>query len=88
MLTIAEWHELFKIVFLVFGLTLVAFAIFAKWLEFTYKKEQKKTRKVHKAKVNRNTTIVYDLGDTSKMTLYEIKQMRNLMERELRANVQ
>ena len=84
MLTIAEWHELFKIVFLVFGATLVAFAIFAKWLEFTYKKAHKKTRRVQKA---RRTTIVYDLGDTSKMTLYEIKQLRNLMERELRANV-
>ena len=84
MLTIAEWHELFKIVFAVFGATLVAFAIFAKWLEFTYKKAHKKTRKVQKA---RKTTIVYDLGDTKNMTLYEIKQMRNLMERELRANV-
>lgn len=50
MLTIPEWHELFKIVFLVFGATLVAFAIFAKWLEFTYKKAHKKTRKVQKAK--------------------------------------
>lgn len=84
MLTIPEWHELFKIVFLVFGATLVAFAMFAKWLEFTYKKAHKKTRKVQKA---RKTTIVYDLGDTRNMTLYEIKQMRNMMERELRANV-
>ena len=84
MLTIAEWHELFKIVFLLFAATLVVFGIFAKWLEFTYKKAHKKTRKVQKAK---KTTIVYDLGDTSKMTLYEIKQLRNLMEKELRANV-
>ena len=83
MITIAEWHELFKIVFLLFGATLVAFAIFAKWLEFTYKKAHKKTRKVQKA---RRTTIVYDLGDTKNMTLYEIKQLRNLMEKELRAN--
>lgn len=86
-MSIAEWHELFKIVFLVFGATLVAFAIFAKWLEFTYKKAHKKTRKVHKAKINRNTTIVYDLGDTSKMTLYEIKQMKENMRKELLANV-
>ena len=84
MLSIAEWHELFKIIFAVFGATLVAFAIFAKWLEFTYKKEQKKTRKVQKAK---KTTIVYDLGDTSKMTLYEIKQMKENMRKELIANV-
>lgn len=84
MLTIPEWHELFKIIFAVFGATLVAFAIFAKWLEFTYKKEQKKTRKVQKAK---KTTIVYDLGDTSKMTLYEIKQLKEMMRKELRANV-
>lgn len=83
-MSIAEWHELFKIVFLVFGATLVAFAIFAKWLEFTYKKAHKKAKRVQRA---RKTTIVYDLGDTSKMTLYEIKQLRNLMERELRANV-
>ena len=83
MLTIAEWHELFKIVFLLFGATLVAFAMFAKWLEFTYKKAHKKTRKLQKAK---KTTIVYDLGDTKNMTLYEIKQMRNMMEMELRAN--
>ena len=83
-MSIPEWHELFKIIFAVFGATLVAFGIFAKWLEFTYKKAHKKTRKVQRA---RRTTIVYDLGDTSKMTLYEIKQMRNLMERELRANV-
>lgn len=84
MITIPEWHEIFKVIFIIFGLTLVAFGIFAKWLEFTYKKVHKKTRKVQKA---RKTTIVYDLGDTSKMTLYEIKQLRNLMERELRANV-
>ena len=83
MITIAEWHELFKIVFLLFGATLVAFAIFAKWLEFTYKKAHKKAKKVQKA---RRTTIVYDLGDTKNMTLYEIKQLRNLMEKELRAN--
>lgn len=85
MLTIPEWHELFKIIFAVFGATLVAFAIFAKWLEFTYKKAHKKAKRVQRAK---KTTIVYDLGDTRNMTLYEIKQMRNLMERELRANVQ
>ena len=84
MLTIAEWHELFKIVFLVFGATLVAFAIFAKWLEFTYKKAHKKAKRVQKA---RKTTIVYDLGDTSKMTLYEIKQMKENMRKELIANV-
>ena len=84
MLTITEWHELFKIVFAVFGATLVAFAIFAKWLEFTYKKAHKKTRKIQKTK---KTTIVYDLGDTSKMTLYEIKQMKENMRKELIANV-
>lgn len=84
MLSISEWHEIFKVIFIIFGLTLVAFGIFAKWLEFTYKKAHKKTRKVQKAK---KTTIVYDLGDTRNMTLYEIKQLRNLMERELRANV-
>lgn len=84
MLTIPEWHELFKLVFLVFGATLVLMGIFAKWLEFTYKKAHKKTRRVQRT---RRTTIVYDLGDTSKMTLYEIKKMRNMMERELRANV-
>ena len=84
MLTIAEWHELFKIIFAVFGATLVLMGIFAKWLEFTYKKAHKKAKRVQRA---RRTTIVYDLGDTRNMTLYEIKQMRNLMERELRANV-
>ena len=83
-MSIAEWHELFKIVFLVFGATLVAFGMFAKWLEFTYKKAHKKTRKVQRA---RRTTIVYDLGDTSKMTLYEIKQMKENMRKELIANV-
>ena len=84
MLTIAEWHELFKIVFLVFLATLVVFGIFAKWLEFTYKKAHKKTRRVQKA---RKTTIVYDLGDTRNMTLYEIKQMKENMRKELIANV-
>ena len=83
MLTIPEWHELFKIVFAVFGTTLVAFGIFAKWLEFTYKKAHKKTRKVQKAS---RTTIVYDLGDTKNMTLYEIKQMKENMRKELIAN--
>lgn len=83
MITIPEWHEIFKIVFLVFLATLVVFGIFAKWLEFTYKKAHKKAKRVQRA---RGTTIVYDLGDTRNMTLYEIKQMRNLMERELRAN--
>ena len=84
MLTIAEWHELFKIVFLVFGATLVAFGIFAKWLEFTYKKAHKKAKRVQRA---RRTTIVYDLGDTRNMTLYEIKQMKESMRKELIANV-
>ena len=84
MITIPEWHELFKIIFAVFGATLVAFAIFAKWLEFTYKKAHRKTKKVQKA---RRTTIVYDLGDTRKMTLYEIKQMKESMRKELIANV-
>ena len=84
MLTIPEWHELFKIIFAVFGATLVAFAIFAKWLEFTYKKAHKKAKRVQRA---RRTTIVYDLGDTSKMTLYEIKQMKENMRKELIANV-
>lgn len=84
MITIAEWHELFKIVFLVFGATLVAFAIFAKWLEFTYKKAHKKAKRVQRA---RRTTIVYNLGDTKNMTLYEIKQMKENMRKELIANV-
>lgn len=84
MLTIAEWHEIFKVIFIIFGLTLIAFGIFAKWLEFTYKKAHKKTRKVQKA---RRTTIVYDLGDTRNMTLYEIKQMKESMRKELIANV-
>ena len=84
MLSIAEWHELFKIIFAVFVVTLVAFAIFAKWLEFTYKKAHKKAKRVQRA---RRTTIVYDLGDTSKMTLYEIKQMKENMRKELIANV-
>ena len=83
-MSIAEWHELFKIVFAVFGATLVAFGIFAKWLEFTYKKAHKKAKRVQRA---RRTTIVYDLGDTSKMTLYEIKQMKENMRKELIANV-
>ena len=84
MITIPEWHEIFKVIFIIFGLTLVAFAIFAKWLEFTYKKAHKKAKRVQKAK---KTTIVYDLGDTSKMTLYEIKQLKELIRKELRANV-
>lgn len=83
-MSIAEWHEIFKVIFIIFGLTLVAFAIFAKWLEFTYKKAHKKTRRVQKAK---KTTIVYDLGDTKNMTLYEIKQMKENMRKELMANV-
>lgn len=84
MLTIAEWHEIFKVIFIIFGLTLVAFAMFAKWLEFTYKKAHKKAKKVQKA---RRTTIVYDLGDTKNMTLYEIKQMKENMRKELIVNV-
>jgi hypothetical protein len=84
MLTIPEWHELFKIVFAVFGATLVAFAVFAKWLEFTYRKAHKKAKRVQRA---RKTTIVYDLGDTKNMTLYEIKQMKENMRKELIANV-
>ena len=84
MITIPEWHELFKIVFLVFGATLVVFGIFAKWLEFTYKKAHKKAKRVQRAK---KTTIVYDLGDTRNMTLYEIKQMKENMRKELIANV-
>ena len=55
MITIPEWHEIFKVIFIIFGLKLVAFGIFAKWLEFTYKKAHKKTRKIQKEKI---TTIV------------------------------
>lgn len=84
MITIAEWHEIFKIVFLVFLATLVLMGIFAKWLEFTYKKAHKKAKRVQRA---RRTTIVYDLGDTRNMTLYEIKQMKENMRKELLANV-
>lgn len=84
MLTIPEWHELFKLVFIVFLATLVVFAIFAKWLEFTYKKAHKKAKRAQRAK---KTTIVYDLGDTRNMTLYEIKQMKENMRKELIANV-
>jgi hypothetical protein len=84
MLTISEWHEIFKVIFIIFGLTLVAFAIFAKWLEFTYKKAHKKAKRVQRA---RRTTIVYDLGDTRNMTLYEIKKMKENMRKELIANV-
>ena len=84
MLTIPEWHELFKIVFLVFLATLVLMGIFAKWLEITYKKAHKKAKRIQRA---RRTTIVYDLGDTRNMTLYEIKQMKENMRKELIANV-
>lgn len=85
MLSIPEWHEIFKVVLAVYFVVFVIAAIIAKWAEFTYKKEHKKVKKVRKA--SKKATIVYDLGDTSKMTLYEIKQLRNLMEKELRENV-
>ena len=83
-MSITEWHEIFKLMFIVFGATLVALAVLVKYAEYSYKKAHKEAKRTQRT---RRTTIVYDLGDTSKMTLYEIKQMRNMMEKELRANV-
>lgn len=86
MLTIQEWHEIFKLVFIATLVTLVGLALLYKYAEVSYKKAHKNTNKVNR-RVQNKTEIIYNIGDTSKMYLFEIKQAKKQMKRELIANV-
>lgn len=85
-MTLVEAKQLFGL--LIFGslaITLFILAIASKIAEITYKKAHKNVKKVHK-KASKNVNIVFDIGDTSKMNLFEIKQLKSQMEKELRGN--
>ncbi|MCI8485767.1 MAG: hypothetical protein HFJ20_01365 [Clostridia bacterium] len=88
MFNIAMWHEIFKIMFLavlVFTAFILALRVFA---GITYKLAHKKTKRNLVKKVNKaNTEIQYNIGDTSKMYLFEIKTSKNKLRRELIANI-
>jgi len=86
MLTIQEWHEIFKIVFIVAVSILLGLSVLYKYAEVSYKKAHKNTNKAHRI-VQNKTEIIYNIGDTSKMYLFEVKQAKKQMKRELTANV-
>ena len=66
-------------------ITIALLYIAYKFAEISYKKSHKNVKKVHK-KASKNVNIVFDIGDTSKMNLFEIKQLKSQMEKELRGN--
>lgn len=88
MFDIQMWHEIFKIMFsaiLIFTAFILALRVFA---GITYKLAHKKTKKsaVKKTKVA-NTKIEYNIGDRSKMYLFEIRECENKLRKELIANI-
>lgn len=85
-MSLAEAKTLFgTLIFGSFAITLLILAIASKIAEISYKKAHKNVKKVHK-KATKNVNIVFDIGDTSKMNLFEIKQLKSQMEKELRVN--
>lgn len=72
------------------GVIIVAVPIFTLWLfaKITYKLAHRKTKhkKAHK-RVQNKSVIEYSVGDTSKMYLFEIKQAKNKIKRQLIANI-
>lgn len=85
MLAIQEWHEIFKIVFIVAVSILLGLSVLYKYAEVSYRKAHKNTNKVNR-KVQKRTEIVYNVGDPSKMYLFEVKQAKNQLRKELIAN--
>lgn len=87
MLTIQEWHEIFKVIFIGFAISLIGLAILYKYAEVSYKKVHKGTKKTQKGtKKHKNIQIVYNIGDRNKMYLFEINKLENQMKRELIIN--
>lgn len=85
-MTLVEAKELVKALTVsTFILTVAILAVMYLFAKITYKKAHKNVKKVHK-KANKNVNIVFDIGDTSKMNLFEIKQLKSQMEKELRVN--
>lgn len=80
MLTIREWHEIFKLVFIVALVTLTGLSILYKYAEVSYKKAYKNTNKTNK-RVQSKTGIVYNIADTSKIYLFEVKQAKKTNEK-------
>ena len=86
-MSLQEMKELFGTLILgSFAITLLMLVIAYKIAEISYKKAHKNTHKVHRRRQNK-TEIVFDIGDTSKMTLSEIQYRKNQMRKELIENV-
>lgn len=86
-MTLVEAKTLFGTLILgSFAITLLMLVIAYKIAEISYKKAHKNTHKVHRS-VQKRTEIVFDIGDTSKMTLPEIQYRKNQMRKELIENV-
>lgn len=86
-MTLAEAKTLFgTLIFGSFAITLLILAIASKIAEISYKKAHKNVKKVHR-KATKNVNIVLDIGDTSKMNLFEIKQAKEKLMKGLIENV-
>lgn len=88
MFDIQMWHKVFEIMFWI-SLSFVGFiAVLRVFAVVTYKLTHKKAKKNPVKKVKKiNTEIEYNIGDTSKMYLFEIKTSKNELRRELIANI-
>lgn len=55
------------------------------WLfaKITYMLAHKNVKKVHK-NVSKNVNVIFDIGDTNKMNLFEIKQAKANIEKSLK----
>lgn len=76
-MSITEWHELFKIVFIAYVIVVLAGYLLSKYAEISYKKAHKNVKKVHK-KAIKNVNVVFDI-DTKNKTLQEIQLERQQM---------
>jgi len=84
MLTISEWHELFKIVFGVFFITLITMYILGIIAE--NKRLKSKLRAKRSMQVNPKVISNYNAfikENTKNMTLYEIKEFKKNLNLEL-----
>lgn len=82
---LVEMKELIKILVKdAFIATLVIYAILHIFARITYK-AHKNVKKVHKSD-SKNVNVVFDIGDTSKMYLFEIKEHEEKMKRKLIEN--
>lgn len=84
MLTISEWHELFKIIFVVFFITLITMYVLGIIAE--NKRLKSKLRAKRAMQINPKAISNYDKfikENTKNMTLYEIKEFKKNLNLEL-----